>query len=83
MSKQQNNGAKELVKDYYMLNKMSKELREHKRYISSIGKRLSSISNRSKSDMEYGLIENLDIVMLHIDKARNEIEKAKRKLKMI
>ncbi len=83
MSKQQNNGAKELVKDYSMLNKMSKELREHKRYISSIGKRLSSISNRSKSDMEYGLIENLDIVMLHIDKARNEIEKAKRKLKMI
>ena len=73
----------DLINDYVMLNRMSKELSKQQNRVLAIGRSLYNIEKKAQSDMEDGLIENLDFVAFHMKKARNEIEKAKKKLKMI
>lgn len=70
----------ELVADYNMLGKMSKELLSHQRNIRAINKR---IAKRVDADFKGGLVENLDIVMSHMQKAGKELEKARKSLKGI
>lgn len=74
-------GGNELLNDYYMLDKMSKELQEHSRNVRAIGKRV--VRRVYKTDLKEGLVENLEIVSNHMKKAQEELDSAKRKLKMI
>ncbi len=70
----------ELLSDYRMLEKMSESLRQHQKNIRLINKR---IAKRVDADFKGGLVENLDIVTEHMQKAERELEKAKKELKGI
>ncbi len=72
---------KGLANDYRLLDMISKELLEHERRIMVIGKNVAR--KKIRTDLEDGMIENLDIVLEHMDNARKEIERAKKKLRMI
>ncbi|MHB1829820.1 MAG: hypothetical protein ACYCO0_00305 [Candidatus Micrarchaeaceae archaeon] len=71
----------DLLSDYYLLEKMSKELTEYQEKMAAVGKRIAKKSIRT--DLEDGLIENLEIVSKHISNAKSEIDKAAKKLRMI
>lgn len=70
----------ELLADYSMLDKMSKDLAVHQKNVKAIGKRIAS---RTKSDLKFGLEENLDIVLEHMNKAQKELDRARKELKLI
>lgn len=71
----------EISKDYRMLNVISAQLKKHERILHDITAK--AIAKKSKSDLEYGLLENLDMVVDHMGKARKEIDRARSKLKLI
>ncbi len=71
----------DLLSDYYLLEKMSKELTEYQEKMAAVGKRIAKKSIRT--DLEDGLIENLEIVLKHIGNAKSEVDKAAEKLRMI
>ncbi|MDE1851389.1 MAG: hypothetical protein KGH69_01715 [Candidatus Micrarchaeota archaeon] len=69
-----------LLKDYSMLNGMSRQLLEARNEIVRINKRImNKVSGPSKPD----LVESLEIVMAHMDRARKELDRSARKLKQI
>lgn len=69
-----------LLKDYRMLSGMSRHLLKSRNEIARINKRiLGKLSGNSRID----LVENLELVMVHMDRARKEIDKSARKLKQI
>lgn len=74
-------GSKELLQDYALLDSMSRQLIVHQKSIFRIGKRL--VRKASQSDITSGLIDNLDMVVSHMKKAQDEIERAKKRLKEI
>jgi hypothetical protein len=74
-------GASELLNDYYMLDKMSRELQKHSKNVKTIGKRV--VRQVWKTDLKEGLVENLEIVSNHMKRAQKELDSAKKKLKMI
>ncbi len=71
----------ELQGDYKMLEKMSKELKTHQQNVRAIGKRV--VKTGVRLDLKEGLVENLDIVSNHMRKAQQELDKAKKRLKLI
>jgi hypothetical protein len=71
----------ELEGDYKMLDAMSKMLKEHQQHIRAIGKRV--VNTGVRLDLKEGLVENLDIVSNHMRKAQAELDKAKKRLKLI
>ena len=74
-------GSGEVLKEYRMLETISMQLKTHEKILRSVvAKR---IARKAKTDLEEGLLENLDIVATHMHKAQKEIERAKQKLKMI
>ena len=74
-------GGDEVSKDYRMLGQISKQLKIHERLLHNVvAKR---VAQKSKNDLEEGLLENLDIVAKHMRNAQKELDKAKQKLKMI
>ena len=73
--------SNEISKDYRMLKVISEQLRKHEHILHDITAK--AVAKKSKSDLEYGLLENLDIVADHMSKARKEIDKARSKLKRI
>jgi hypothetical protein len=75
-----NKANRELMKDYNMLNRMSDNLLEHQKNVRLIAK---SITKKVKSNLRYGLIENLDEVLEHMDRAQKELTKARKELGMI
>lgn len=74
-------GSGELLNDYYMLDKMSKELKKHSNNVHAIGKRV--VRKVWRTDLKEGLVENLEIVSNHMRRAQKELESAKKKLKMV
>lgn len=70
----------ELLNDYKLLDKMSREIALHQKNIKLIR---NAIAKKVSSDVKFGLIENLDVVMSHMSKATKEMEKARKELKMI
>ena len=70
----------EVLKDYMMLDKMSKDLKSADKRIIALGKKVAAKKN---VDMMSGLTEVLESVSEHIASAYSEVEKAKKKLKMI
>ena len=70
----------EISNDYYMLEKMGKELKKHEKMIVGIGKKLSK---KPRSEVNYAILENLDLVATHMAKAYKEVEKAQKKIKQI
>ena len=74
-------GAGELARDYVLLGKMSKELDKRRKNIRAIGKRV--VRGFANTDLDEGIVENLEIVSGHMQKAQKEIDKAMKKLKMI
>ena len=72
--------SRELILDYHMLEKMSNDLGTHSRAIKGIAKRIAKGVNL---DIGIGLLENLDAVAMHIERAQKEVAKAKRELKRI
>ena len=73
--------SNEISMDYRMLDVISKQLKKHEHILHDITAK--AVAKKSKSDLEYGLLENLDIVVGHMSKARKEIDRARSKLKMI
>jgi hypothetical protein len=71
----------EVLKDYNMLGKISAQLRTHERLLHNVVSK--RVARKTKTDLEEGILENLDIVATHMRKARAEVEKARHKLKMI
>ncbi len=67
--------------DYLLLERTSKELATHEKNLRDIGKRIAK--NKLRLDLKEGLIENLDIVAGHMRNARRELDRAKKRLKMI
>ncbi len=76
-----NKVSRELLNDYAMLDGMSRQLIAHQKNIFGIGKRL--VKRASQSDISEGLIDNLDMVIVHMKKAQKELETAKKRLKKI
>ncbi len=74
-------GRNEIFKDYIMLEKIAKELAKHQKNLRAIGKR--AVIGARKTDLNEGIVENLDIVSNHMKKAQEEVEKARKKLKFI
>ena len=69
------------MKDYRMIGQISRQLKAHERTLRNVvAKR---VAQKSKTDLEEGLLENLDIVATHMHNAQKELDKAQRKLKMI
>lgn len=80
MVKRKKSDANELLRDYDMLGDMEKQLAVHQKNILSIGRRVSKVA---KTNLRDGLLENLDIVAVHMRNATKEIEKAQKRLKRI
>jgi RNA polymerase-interacting CarD/CdnL/TRCF family regulator len=80
MAKNKKKVSRELIRDYNMLDRMSSNLLEHQKNVRLIAK---SIAKRVKSDLRYGLIENLDEVVEHMGRAQKELAKARKELEMI
>ena len=80
MAKAKKQEKEELLSDYLMLEKMSKDLALHQKNIRVVGK---SIVRKVKSDLRYGFLDNLDIVEEHMKKAQKELDKARKELKQI
>jgi hypothetical protein len=80
MSKNGKTGSRELLDDFRMLDRMAADLKEHQKRVLEIGKR---ISKAAKSDVNYGLLEDLDIIATHMNKAHKEIVRAKKKLRNV
>lgn len=70
----------ELMDDYRLLEKMSKELSSHQKKMLVIR---NAIAKKVNADLKYGLIENLDVVMERMGKAQKELESARKELKRI
>ncbi len=71
----------ELMNDYKMLESMSRELAKHQKKVREIGKRI--VKTKVSLDLKEGLVENLEIVSNHMRKAGQEIDRAKKRLKLI
>ena len=70
-----------MAKDYRMLGQISRQLKTHEKLLhNGVAKR---VAQKSRTDLEEGLLENLDIVSKHMRNAQKELDKAQRKLKMI
>ena len=78
--KKSGNSRNEIRSDYKMLEKMSDDLKAHRENLKAIGKH---IAKGMKTDMRFGIIENLDMVAMHMNNAKRELEKAKKTLKLI
>lgn len=70
----------ELLKDYNMLEKMASDLAKHQKNIKTIGRR---IARRSRSDLTYGFEDSLEMVITHMQKAQEELERAVKEIKNI
>jgi len=70
----------ELINDYKLLDKMSREIVLHQKNIKVIR---DAIAKKVNSDVKFGLIENLDVVMGHMKKAMKEMDAARKELKEI
>ncbi|MDE1860185.1 MAG: hypothetical protein KGH72_00525 [Candidatus Micrarchaeota archaeon] len=81
MKRKSRAGANELLKDFYMINDMTKKLGEHQKKIRAIAKHVAR--SGYKTGLTEGVVENLDLVMSHMNKARKELERAGRRLKMV
>ena len=80
MERDRKRSKNELLKDYHMLDKMSKDLIEHQKAIRAIGMK---IAKNVKSDIRYCLVDNLEDVIDHMDRAQKELDRAKRELGLI
>ncbi len=80
MAKSKKNGKDEVLKDYLMLEAMSRDIREHRENLKRISGR---ISKGMDSYNKYGLVDVLSMVSMHMERARKEIDKAKKGLKHI
>ena len=69
-----------VLKDYETLEKMFKDLGEHQKNIKQMNLR---ISKGMDSYNKYGLIDVLSMVSMHMERARKELEKARKELKLI
>ncbi len=74
-------GNNELLNEYELLEKISKELDVHQKNIKAVGKRIAK--DNASLDFSEGLIENLEIVSNHMLAAKRELDRAKEKLKSI
>jgi len=81
MATQKRSKKDNLIVDYNMLISMSKMLKEHQKKVALLGKKIAK--RKITTDLEDGLIENLDIVREHMQNAQKEIDRASRRLKMI
>ena len=69
------------MNDYRMLGQISRQLKTHeKTLLNVVAKR---VAQKSRADLEDGLLENLGIVVTHMHNAQKELEKAQEKLRMI
>jgi hypothetical protein len=80
MGKSRGPSRNELLKDYFMLNKMSRNLALHQKNVRVIGRK---VAKTAKTDLTDGIVDNLDLVVAHMKRAQSEIDKAQKKLKQI
>jgi len=80
MAKAKKMKRNELLRDYLLLEKISKELSEHQKHMVVINK---NIARKVKSDLKYGFIEKLDMVSNYMKKAQKEVDNAAKELKLI
>lgn len=80
MAKKRDEGREVLI-DYKMLGQISKQLQAHEKTLRDVVAK--NVAKKAKTDLEEGLLENLDIVAMHMRNAQKELEKARQKLRMI
>ncbi|MGI0141635.1 MAG: hypothetical protein ACREBF_03230 [Candidatus Micrarchaeales archaeon] len=80
MGKSKTPKKNELISDYKMFDKMAKDLIKHQKSVTAIAR---SIGKKTSTDFGSGLIENLDVVITHMQKAQKELDKARKELKQI
>ena len=68
-----------LTREYDVLSEMSRLLATQQRDVRRVAKHIAGMS----TNLKYGLVENLDTVSDHIGRARKELDRAKRALKMV
>jgi BMFP domain-containing protein YqiC len=72
---------KGLMDDYQLLERVSKQLSDHRKKIASVQGKIAR--KKIRTDLEDGLIENLDIVSEHMANAQKEVDRARKRLKLI
>jgi uroporphyrinogen-III synthase len=70
----------ELMRDYYMLGKMSGILALHRKSVMVIGRR---VARTSKTPLTSGIVHSLELVEAHMKKAQAELGRAQERLKDI
>ncbi len=70
----------ELIADYAMFDKMSKDINKHYKRIMTIRKEIARNKNASV-DLKFEFLESLDIILAHMKTAGKELDKSKKVLK--
>ncbi|MDE1761825.1 MAG: hypothetical protein KGH59_00380 [Candidatus Micrarchaeota archaeon] len=73
------NAGKKLLREYTIIGKMTNQIVLHQKGIKQIRKKVA----KRRSDVGYGIIENLDIALLHMNRAKQELDKAMKELKSV
>ncbi len=69
-----------LLEEYRTLESMSRSLASHRKGVDAVARR---IARKMGPDLGSGLVENLEIVSVHIGKAGKELDRALKELKLI
>jgi hypothetical protein len=70
----------ELAIDYKIFDQMSKTINSHYKTITDMRKKIAKNKNAS-SDLKFEFLESLDIILDHIKKASEELDKSKKVIK--
>ncbi len=80
MALKKNKTPNELILDYKLFDKMSKDITKHYKRIMSIRKEIARNKNVSV-DLKFEFLESLDIILAHMKTAGKELDKSKKVLK--
>ena len=80
MRKNNNSKSNELISDYSMFDSMSKDIKKHYKKVLLIRKDIAK-NKKASSDLKFEFLESLDIILKHMKKAANEIDKSKKVIK--
>lgn len=67
----------EIIVDYKMFDKMSKDIALHYKTLLLIRKNIAK-NKKVASDLKFEFLENLDIIIKHMKNAEKELNKSKR-----
>lgn len=72
---------KELIDDYFLFDEMTRVLAKRRANLLAFGKKV--VTKLKKNDLKRGLVDDIEEVVHHVEVAQRELDKAKRKLKVI